>query len=639
VFRSVTDGDRGSFVSRNTGLEAGEIGAIANSPVTDGLVLAGLQDNGVQLRVGASLWRVVHAGDGGGVAFDPARPARWVAQAFQAWWQTPDGLVSPGWRGPDLDTDAAYQAEFGASNFYSLPAVRRRGDGTVQLAIGTTRVWYTERWGQSHWDGFVWRRHWSVLPSAAPPAPPAAPVDPRAGNANDTLTHNVPGAPIRVLRWITDDRLLVLAQDWVGTLVRAAGRWSRGLDVPRPAPPAPPPPPPPAPAAGAALPFQGSWNDVAVHDPARGTNGSFYVATSHRTEPVWWFDGTATFHPCGLGVLPPPPPPPPPPVPDGVRAPAYAIVVDPDHPEIVYAGTAVGVWRGTLTISGAGGPSWQWRSCNNGLPEAAVQDLVVGRWPVEGGGQLRLLRAGLQARGVWEVDLDRPTRPQTYVRVHPHDTRRSAPTAMTDPLAEPNRADRDWGIDPVYVRARDFRNAAGVRVAHPDGTAPTQHLWHASPDVRIRPGPGAPAPAGPPAGAGWTSAPSDRHALWVVQTALHGLDPWRFPRRRGSCRTGAGPRGSASGCARCALAWGSRHRRASTRRCGPSRAWSPRAMPTPGRTAGRPRPTWSNASAGPSRRCAAPRRAPSTAVPRGSTCSCTTAARTLCRSATSRSCC
>ena len=44
----------------------------------------------------------------------------------------------------------------------------------------------------------------------------------------------------------------------------------------------------------------------------------------------------------------------------GTEAPALAIVVDPDDKNIVYVGTAVGVWRGVLTFAG-NTPQWKWR--------------------------------------------------------------------------------------------------------------------------------------------------------------------------------------------------------------------------------------------------------------------------------------
>ena len=45
---------------------------------------------------------------------------------------------------------------------------------------------------------------------------------------------------------------------------------------------------------------------------------------------VWWFDGTAKWTPAGL-VL---------------DSPVHALAVDPAHPEVVYAGTDIGVWKG-----------------------------------------------------------------------------------------------------------------------------------------------------------------------------------------------------------------------------------------------------------------------------------------------------
>ena len=176
----------------------------------------------------------------------------------------------------------------------------------------------------------------------------------------------------------------------------------------------------PAPVAGPGLPAYGTYNDLAV-DPT--VAGAFYLATSHPLEPLWWWDG-AQCHPTTLGTLP-----------VGTRSPAYSVVVDPATPTVVYVGTTVGVWQGTLTPPAGGNPpTWVWTQYSNGLPEAAVQDLAIGVYPRGGGAPLRLLRAALQARGLWEVDLDAPGPQQTYVRVHPYDTRRLLPTPRADPL-------------------------------------------------------------------------------------------------------------------------------------------------------------------------------------------------------------
>jgi hypothetical protein len=100
---------------------------------------------------------------------------------------------------------------------------------------------------------------------------------------------------------------------------------------------------------------------------------------------------------------------------------------------------------------------------------------------------VKLLRAAIQARGVWEVDLNGPGTARTYVRVHQWDTRRPVTTGLTDPTqAVPN----------------------------------TALSWHASPDVRVRPRRGS-KPRNP-VGLPWTGASPDAYGLWVFQTALHG---------------------------------------------------------------------------------------------------------------------
>jgi hypothetical protein len=102
-------------------------------------------------------------------------------------------------------------------------------------------------------------------------------------------------------------------------------------------------------------------------------------------------------------------------------------VVDPQNRDVVYVATAVGVVRGTLTIGGipaAPTYSWAWERFMNGLPTAAVQDLSVFS-----SGGVRLLRAAVQSRGIWEVDLaSSTTSPRTYLRLYPTDTRRILPT-------------------------------------------------------------------------------------------------------------------------------------------------------------------------------------------------------------------
>jgi hypothetical protein len=242
------------------------------------------------------------------------------------------------------------------------------------------------------------------------------------------------------------------------------------------------------------LPPRGHWSDMASHDTNRGTHGSFYVAATGyasfdddtlveatRMDTLWWFDGTNTWHHTGLRNHP-----------NSTRAPAFAVVVEPDNANIVYAGTSAGVWKGTLTFAGAV-PHWDWEIFSNGLPDAFVQDLVFFK---SADGQVKLLRAAVQARGVWEVDLSPTPRSSriTFLRAAPLDARRIKPTILTDPF--------DKNVPPANLR------------------------WHDSPDVRLRPAPGAPAPTNRPTGLPWTrNAHGDNYDLWVLQTAMHADDP------------------------------------------------------------------------------------------------------------------
>lgn len=406
--------------------------------------------------------------------------------------------------------------ESNATRFYSNPAVIRRADGTTQLAVGTSRVWYSEQWLRSFLDSIanVFRINAVTLPSR---------TDPRSGDAPDTVTDVLAPGPlpagtvdfwatgIRALRWAGEDRLYALMRGAVHRLDRNTGngRWTRTRIYRRTA--AGPVIPV---AVGPDLPREGALNDLAVHDPAAGPHGSFYLATANSVQPLWWFDGTATWHPCMLGDPLPGGP--------GVTATSYSVVVDPAHLDRVYVGTSVGVWQGTLTRPG-GVPTWAWDARTNGLPEAAVQDLVIATYPRPVGGDLRLMRAALQSRGVWELDLDAPVAALTYLRAHPYDTRRVLPTSMLDPLRGAATTDAEWHLDWADVRARDFRAGAGAAAPHPDGTPVGEFLWHASPDIRVRPAPGS-APLAPPATLTWTARPVDRYALWALQTSLRTLD-------------------------------------------------------------------------------------------------------------------
>ena len=462
VFLSDRDGSAGTFVARNTGLSVLQPGFVACHPTNDGLLAAGMQDNGTCERVGDTVWREPFLGDGGGVVYDPSHANRFMRQYTNATWASSDHTgIAPvhrhGASAPD-GQKTSEQVENEASLFYSGAGALAHG-GTTHLALGSDRVWYSPDWGRS----------WVTLPTG---------TDPRAtrnadlaqdvlqpGAANGRYTDTLPtflcctsdyygtlisGAGILTCRWSALDdlagssrvRLLAL---WNGGLaiidgsraIGSTGAWAWAFDVVEPV----------RPANGAAeqtavdnaepvafLPALDLVNDVGVHDPARGAHGSCYLATiggagsgaGHEIDTLWWYDGDGHFVPCGLRR------PHPRSAWSGTRitAPALSVVVDPDDRSTVYAGTSVGVVKGSLTMvdnAGVEEPHWAWIAFDNGLPEGAVHDLAV--FDHDG---VKLLRAALQSRGVWETELSNvAAQARTFLRVYPSDTRRRRPTPLT----------------------------------------------------------------------------------------------------------------------------------------------------------------------------------------------------------------
>jgi hypothetical protein len=482
VFMSPTDGNADTYVPRNNDLAVLQPGFVANHATNDGIVAAGMQDNGTCERVGDTVWREVFQGDGGGVVYDPVHDRRFFRQYTRATWASSDGTgVAPvkrrGATAPS-GQKTSEQIEDDASLFYSGTAAVAHG-GTTHLAIGSDRVWYSPDWGAS----------WVTLSTGTDPraadspnlaqdvlAPGAA----AAGRYNDTVptflcctsTYHgtlASGTGVLTVRWspqaadATNDRIRLLAL-WNGGLAIFAGTralastgawsWTRETtEVVRAANDAAERTSVDNGDPVAFLPALGLVNDVHPHDPARGAHGSCYVATvgsagsgpGHEIDTLWWYDGDGHFLPTGLrrnharGVW------------SGGRitAPALSVVVNPTDPDIVYVGTSVGVIQGSITFvdnHGVMEPHWAFTAFDNGLPEGAVHDLAI--FAHDG---LTLLRAALQARGVWEADLSTAVaEPRTFLRVYASDTRRRRPVPLSGPSTkgEPNLR---WDNSPDIV--------------------------------------------------------------------------------------------------------------------------------------------------------------------------------------------
>jgi len=488
VFRSRTaaaDDDKrdGTFVSLNSGFAVVEPGYVASHPVNDMSMAIGTQDNGMLVRVGDSVWALKGYGDGGGVAFHPDHPDILMWQYTGATWYADANWTRPVFRRSTANNKVKSEdEESGASSFYSNPALVKRGDGGLRVVIGTNRIWLSDDWTGSG----VHENTWVTIPSKE---------DPRRGSHDDTSTDRQfsdSDGEVIALRWLSPKRLLVLMRRAVFIYREGVdGKWSVdtisdkgtkcGTSVSNDAITSPSDFLPPAKGA--------EWSDIAVHDPARNARGSFYVATTStrdddNMDTLWWFDGANKWFSTGLRD-------------EGTAAPAYAVAVDHDPAgEIgtVYVGTAVGVWKGELDDAGPP-PQWDWTALTDGLPEAAVQDLSVVHY-----GDRTILRAALQARGVWELELVAGTpAPQTYLRSWTFDGRRGASSTATSDFPSP--------------------------VFKPG--LPTD--WTRSPDVSVRPAPGAmPNPPTFPLSEN-SYTPGD---LWPFQTALHAVDPACRPTAR-----------------------------------------------------------------------------------------------------------
>lgn len=497
VYRSDRPNRPAGFHPRNQGLSISEANYIACSPVFEGDMMAGLQDNGTIVRLSGHSWRVQLVGDGGGVVMDPHAPERWFAQYTNGVWSSP----AQSWTAGPLHRTRLADTESEASAFYSMAAVigHVRGQAPApavpiaQFLIGTRRLWYTDDFGTT----------WCTLPTATDPlpaviaAPPPAPaVAPALDTAQDSL-----GDRIQACRWQDPDTAWVLGEKAVYRFRRTPGSHHAGgagtwAPIETVITKSPPPVPPwggkakkaPAAPADPLKPLRDAetWTEIEPNLlPAAGAQparGALYLGTTGHPEQaaidtLWWFDGDGHWVATDLrsrGNAGSPLP-----------APVTAIAVDPERPDEVWVGTTVGVCKGLRSWVAAPAPGhwhWAWERLVNGLPEATVEDLSIFKSGAPH--LLRLLRAAIASRGVWELRLDKATvTALTYLRAH----------------------------------AGDLRHRDVAPVMRPDGTRRT---WHASPDVRPRLAPSASLPA--PSTLPWERHPfnGNRELLRRFQSAL-----------------------------------------------------------------------------------------------------------------------
>ncbi|GAA4587018.1 hypothetical protein BJY16_008102 [Actinoplanes octamycinicus] len=491
VFVSDRAGQVYSFRSANNGIAVLEPNFVRGHPRSSQLVAMGVQDNGTPVRSGDTTWELIQEGDGGGVVFVPTAPQVLIRQVYNAVWASALAkVVDPLQRAPRRpsfpERDGEFEdAECQASAFYSSAAVVTDPGFRplrTRLAIGTNRVWLTDDIGLDEERANTWR----VLPLER-----GRPADPRAGWTPKGRHHYDPdfGVPglrgVVTMSWASTTELLVVYERglvryteedpendiWSGQVLRAG---------------VPP------------LPSDAILTDVGAVPGTR----DFYLATTGVAGTgveTLWHHRDGEFRPTGLRdqLLP--------------RDPVFAVVLDPADPAVVFAGTATGVWRGVRGDDNG----HVWTEYTAGLPRAVVQDLSVWTAPEDEEEEdtadaPRLLRAALQSRGVWEIDLAHPARRHTWIRATAHDDRRRATAAAADPwpasdLAEyrsPAPDDEFTGSPDIVVRPRWTATGrpprfAGEIPSDTDGYADFDDWFRRTPD----------------------------HRLWTFQTAFRWLYP------------------------------------------------------------------------------------------------------------------
>ncbi|MDH5545472.1 MAG: hypothetical protein OEZ43_07765 [Gammaproteobacteria bacterium] len=517
VFVSTRNGQANTFTSRNTGIASIESGFISSHPTNSQFMLMGTQDNGRQIRVGATVWqlRTGMEGDGGGVLIHPVYSNLHIGQYIEGTW---DGRPTSQYRSPIRTTNT--DAENKLSEFYSgIDVFRRPGTNNTRVALGTIRVWIADNVGNTH------NTNWRVLPVT----PPGTPLPTRYARApdrgpgnNNARRFGVPLAPATIdtstslplgavvsVKWVNEHRLVAVYVEGIVLYDEdASGKWTARILSDRDAAVAA------TPTDGSVIPWTFNYADVAV---VPGSN-DFYVVGSGNVSPnplnptpmnrldtcFYYADVGSKFYRTGLdlellGFMDNPYD-----DTDSPVDPAYSVVVDTAAGNPVYVGTSTGVWKGTKSMitvgSGADAhdvPQWQWALFDNGLPESVAQDLKIWTDPTPGAATpTRLLRVALQSRGIWEVNLSAEEPVRTFLRVHAHDDRRQFPTPLADPRANPT------------------------------STTQTPLSVLNSPDIVVRPAtPVTHAPSFIPG----TSFAHSPYQLWTFQTALRWIYPSVVP--------------------------------------------------------------------------------------------------------------
>jgi photosystem II stability/assembly factor-like uncharacterized protein len=328
IWHSLNEGQ--TWAPLNKGLVIGQYYQIALHPTRTDFLVAGSQDNGTHIYHGRPSWEHADDGDGGFVAIDHANP-NVVINEFSSYKLARSresgryGTFVP----------IAPNPRSGRSVLLAPFAVDPEHGGTI--ALGLERIYLSD-------DGEEWMPITEDLTDY--------------GHAPDESRPRLTRA-VSAIAFASSNLMYAGTSDGLVWRVSKKDRWSaRQLRA----------------AGGGQLALANQYvTDIAVGRDAE----TVYVGYDGDRCPCLWrvASESAVWMPAAgsLNKLP---------------GSVFAVEIHPFHDDIIYAGTANGVWRSTDA-----GVSWN--RYGQGLPNTAIFDLKTHRNPP-------LLRAATHGRGIWE---------------------------------------------------------------------------------------------------------------------------------------------------------------------------------------------------------------------------------------------
>ena len=340
-----------SFQNLNSNLSLSEFVWFSEDPGNSTRIIGGMQDNGTATTGGSNPWQRVNGGDGGFTDIDSNSVNIWYAENPA----TKGVSIQRCTAGPSCTSDqfpeVITKTTLGgdAGPFYT-PFILDPGK-TSNILVGTCRLWRGPGTGIGFTAANALTNNLDTLTATA-----------CTGSESNTISSIAAGGPVNA----NGSQALYVGTRTGHVFVSTSADGG------------------PATFADRVPPNVGGFPISAIAiDPADASGKTAYITVmgfgvSHVLKTT---DAGATWTDITSNL------------PD---APADAVIVDPDNPKSIYAGTDTGVY-----FSPDGGASWS--IYGNGLPSVPVTRLQIFK-----GTGLKLLRISTYGRGVWSVTIVAP---------------------------------------------------------------------------------------------------------------------------------------------------------------------------------------------------------------------------------------